>query len=85
MNIFGGAILTFVYCMSESSTSVTLGALRWDRGPITFYINQVVYGSIVVGAASIGAALCVLLMTIQILAIMISNYALKQRFAIYGF
>lgn len=85
MNIFGGAILTFVYCMSESSTSVTLGALRWDRGPITFYINQVVYGSIVVGAATIGAALCVLLMTIQILAIIISNYALKQRFAIYGF
>jgi len=85
MNLFSGAILTFVYCMSEASTSVTLGALRWDRGPITFYINQVVYGSILVGSASIGASLCVLLMSVQLMAITISNYILKQRFAIYGF
>ncbi|MEM3615986.1 MAG: iron ABC transporter permease [Candidatus Methanomethylicia archaeon] len=85
MNLFSGAILTFVYCMSESSTSVTLGALRWDRGPITFYIILVVYGSILVGSASVGASLCVLLMSIQILDITISNYILKQRVAIYGF
>ncbi|MCS7384940.1 MAG: ABC transporter permease subunit [archaeon GB-1867-097] len=84
INIFGGAILTFVYSMSEVSTSVTLGSLRGDRGPITFYISQVVYGSVVVGAVSVGAALCVLLILLQVMAISISNYLLKQRFSIFG-
>ena len=83
-NILGGGILSFVYSMSEVSTSVTLGALREDRGPITFYISQIVYGVAAVGAVSIGAALCVLLMTVQIVAMVISNYALRQRVAFLG-
>lgn len=83
-NILGGGILSFVYSMSEVSTSVTLGALREDRVPITFYISQIVYGVAAVGAVSIGAALCVLLMVVQIAAMVISNYALRQRVAFLG-
>ncbi|MFQ6081146.1 MAG: ABC transporter permease [Candidatus Bathyarchaeia archaeon] len=83
-NILGGGILSFVYSMSEVSTSVTLGALREDRVPITFYISQIVYGVAAVGAVSIGAALCVLLMAVQIVAMVISNYALRQRVAFLG-
>lgn len=83
-NILGGGILSFVYSMSEVSTSVTLGALREDRVPITFYISQIVYGVAAVGAVSIGAALCVLLMAVQIAAMVISNYALRQRVAFLG-
>jgi len=83
-NIIGGSILSFVYSMSEVSTSSTLGALHEDRMPITFYISQIVYGVAAVGAVSIGAALCVLLMAVQILAMVISNLILKQRVAFLG-
>jgi len=83
-NIVGGSILSFVYSMSEVSTSVTLGALREDRVPITFFISQIVYGVAAVGAVSIGAALCVLLMTVQIVAMVLSNYLLKQQIAFLG-
>jgi len=83
-NIIGGGILSFVYSMSEVSTSATLGALREDRMPITFFISQIVYGVAAVGAVSVGAALCVLLMSIQILAMVLSNLILKQRVAFLG-
>lgn len=83
-HILGGSILSFVYSMSEVSTSVTLGALREDRVPITFFISQIVYGVAAVGAVSIGAALCVLLMAVQITAMAISNYVLKQKVAFLG-
>ncbi len=83
-HIMGGAILGFVYSMSEVSASVTLGALREDRMPITFFISQIVYGLAAVGSVSIGAALCVMLMTVQIAAMAISNYVLKQRVSFLG-
>ncbi|HEX9915511.1 MAG TPA: iron ABC transporter permease, partial [Candidatus Bathyarchaeia archaeon] len=54
-NIISGALLGFVYSMSEVSVSVTLGALREDRQPITFFISQIVYGLAAVGSVSIGA------------------------------
>jgi ABC-type Fe3+ transport system permease subunit len=83
-HIIGGAILSFVYSMAEVSTSVTLGALREDRMPITFFISQMVYGLAAVGSVSIGAALCVMLMTVQITAMAISNYVLKQKSSFLG-
>ncbi len=83
-HILGGSILSFVYSMSEVSTSVTLGALREDRVPITFFISQIVYGVAAVGSVSIGAALCVLLMAVQITAMAISNFILKQKVAFLG-
>jgi ABC-type Fe3+ transport system permease subunit len=83
-HLVGGSILSFVYSMSEVSTSVTLGALREDRVPITFFISQIVFGTAAVGTVSIGAALCLLLMAVQITAMAISNYILKQRIAFLG-
>jgi iron(III) transport system permease protein len=83
-HVIGGAILSFVYSMAEVSTSVTLGALREDRMPITFFISQMVYGLAAVGSVSIGAALCVMLMMVQITAMAISNYVLKQKVSFLG-
>jgi iron(III) transport system permease protein len=83
-HVIGGAILSFVYSMSEVSTSVTLGALREDREPITFFISQIVYGVAAVGSVSIGASLCLLLMAVQISAMAISNFVLKQKVAFLG-
>lgn len=83
-HIVSGAILSFVYSMSEVSASVTLGALREDRVPITFFISQIVYGAAATGSISIGAALCVLLMAVQITAMAVSNLILKQRTSFLG-
>jgi len=83
-NVIGGALLSFVYSMAEVSTSITLGALREDRVPITFFISQIVYGTAAVGAVSIGASLCILLMAVQITAMAVSNYVLKQKASFLG-
>ncbi|RLG71787.1 MAG: iron ABC transporter permease [Thermoprotei archaeon] len=83
-NIIGGAILAFVYSMSEVSTSVILGSRNPAQGPITFLMSQVIYASAAVGTVSIAAALGVLLMALQIIAITVSNYILKQRVAFLG-
>jgi ABC-type Fe3+ transport system permease subunit len=83
-HLIGGALLGFVYSMGEVSTSVTLGALREDREPITFFISRIVYGAAAVGSVSIGASLCVLLMATQITAMAISNYILKQKISYLG-
>jgi ABC-type Fe3+ transport system permease subunit len=83
-HLIGGALLGFVYSMAEVSASVTLGALREDREPITFFISRIVYGGAAVGSVSIGASLCVLLMAVQIAAMTISNYVLKQKVSFLG-
>ncbi len=83
-NIISGALLSFVYSMSEVSTSITLGALREDRQPITFFISQMVYGVAAVGSISIGASLCILLMVVQISAMAVSMYVLKQKTSFLG-
>jgi len=83
-NVIGGSILSFVYMMNETSTSLILGSHQPSQGPITFLMSQVIYGSGQVSAVSIAAALGVLLMTLQIVAIAVSNYILKQRVAFLG-
>ena len=83
-SVISGALLSFVYSMSEVSTSVTLGALSENRVPITFFISQIVYGTAAVGSVSIGASLCILLMAVQITAMAVSNYVLKQKVSFLG-
>jgi len=83
-SVISGALLGFVYSMAEVSASITLGALREDRVPITFFISQIVYGTAAVGSVSIGASLCVLLMAVQIAAMAVSNYVLKQKISFLG-
>ncbi|MCD6324196.1 MAG: iron ABC transporter permease, partial [Desulfurococcales archaeon] len=83
-NVIGGAILSFVYMMNEVSTSLIMGSHNPTQGPITFLMSQVIYGSGQVSAVSIAAALGVLLMSLQIIAIGVSNYILKQRVAFLG-
>ena len=83
-NVIGGSILSFVYMMNEVSTSLILGSHQPAQGPITFLMSQVIYGSGQVSAVSIAAALGVLLMSLQIVAIALSNYILKQRVSFLG-
>lgn len=85
LSALSGALVSFVYCIGETSTSVTLGGLggvgEGHRAPITFimmdYLSRI-------GGPHIVAALGVLLITLQLTAIVTVNVVLKQRYAYIG-
>ncbi|WP_048151791.1 ABC transporter permease [Palaeococcus ferrophilus] len=82
LNVLGGGMLSFVYAMSETSTSITLGALVTSRQPITAYIADLIGSA--AGSVNLAAALGVLLITVQITAIVIVNLITKQRYSFIG-
>ncbi|MEM2420713.1 MAG: hypothetical protein QW637_02930, partial [Acidilobaceae archaeon] len=74
-----------VYCMSEVSTSITVGSLNKSQAPITYIIYDYLtagYG----GGAYIhqASAIVTLIIVVQLIAIITSNYILKFRYAILG-
>ncbi|NJE41790.1 iron ABC transporter permease [Thermococcus sp. GR6] len=82
LNLLGGAMLSFVYCMSETSVGITLGSINPDYYPITARMVELITGS--VGGAHLTAALGVFLMTVQIIAIVLANLITKQRYSFIG-
>lgn len=86
LNLLSGALISFVYCMSETSTSVTLGGLGGvgieHRAPITFIMMD--YLANRVDGPHITAALGVLLISLQLATITTVNVVLKQRYAYIG-
>ncbi len=76
-NVIGGAMLSFVYCMSEVSTSLVLGGANPAFAPITWKMADILYS--LGGGQFPTAALGVLLMSLQLAAIVGSNVLLKQR------
>lgn len=76
-SILAGAMMSFVYCMSEVSTSLVLGDINSTWGPITWKMASAL-GALAMGQ-SMAAAMGVLLMTIQILVMAIVNLVLKRR------
>ncbi len=82
LNIISGAMISFIYSISEVSVSVTLGALNIDKSPLTVYMANVWVSS--VGSAQIAAALGLLLMVIQLSVIIIVTLGFKQRYAFIG-
>ncbi len=82
LNVFGGAMLSFVYAMSETSVGVTIGSLNMTNAPITAFMKDVMLSA--VGSVNIAAALGVLLITVQILSILLVNIITKQRYSFIG-
>jgi len=82
LNVFGGSMLSFVYAMSETSTSITIGALQPSRMPMTAYMADVLQGA--AGSVHIVAAMGVLLIVVQITSIIIVNVLTKQRYSFIG-
>lgn len=84
--IVGGAMLSFVYSMSEVSTSVLFGGIEGPRGekfaPITQKISEL-YGTAYAGIF-LSAALGVFLMFLLILFITLANLLLKRTAAVTG-
>ncbi|WP_297503458.1 iron ABC transporter permease [Thermococcus sp.] len=82
LNLLGGAMLSFVYCMSETSVGITLGSINSTWYPITAKMKELITSA--VGSANLAAALGVFLMLVQILAIVLANVITKQRYSFIG-
>jgi len=85
LNVIAGAIVSFVYCMTEVSTSVILGALNPSQAPITYVVYEYVTAGYGGGAfIHLAAAIVTLTLALQVAAITISNYILRFRYAFLG-
>ena len=85
VNLLGGLLISFVYSVTEVSTSITLGGLNEDQSPVTYVIYDYLTGGYGGGAfIHLAASIVALLMMMQITAIAVVNIALKQRFAFIG-
>lgn len=85
LNVLAGALISFVYCMTEVSVSVVLGALKPDQAPITYVIFDYLTAGYGGGAyVHVAAAIVALILFVQIVAIFTTNYILKYRYAFLG-
>jgi ABC-type Fe3+ transport system permease subunit len=79
ISILAGAMMSFVYCMSEVSTSLILGDISAANGPITWKM-YVIYNALAMGP-SLAAVMGIFLMILQIIVMAITNLVLKRRSA----
>ncbi len=89
INITSGAMISFVYCMGETSVSITLGGLGGDvtspghKAPISMVILDLITSERV-ESVHLAAALGSLLIFIQLTAIIIITMIFKQSYAFIG-
>ena len=81
--LVSGAVIGFVYVSTEVSTSITIGGLNPDQAPMTFYMMEAFTGSTPKGVNYV-AAMGLLLILIQMIAILIIIVGLKQSYAFIG-
>ncbi|MET1160020.1 MAG: iron ABC transporter permease, partial [Thermoprotei archaeon] len=81
--IVSGAVIGFIYMSTEVSTSITIGGLRPDQAPMTFYMMNMYKGHTVYGV-QIAASMGVLLILFQLMAIFLIVVVFKQRYAFIG-
>jgi len=79
VSVLAGALLSFVYCVSEVSTSLLLGSANYYEAPLTYWIRDVNAGLPPLYGAGPAAALGVLLMILQMVVIAVTNAILKTR------
>ncbi len=83
LNVFSGALISFVYSMVETSVSVTLGGIEDAQRPITYSMLEYLYSGMVHGP-NLVAVMAVFIITIQLTVIAVTNVVLKQRYAYIG-
>ncbi len=77
VSVLSGAMMSFVYCMSEVSVSLVLGGVNPSQAPLTWKMADILYQ--VAAGSHHAAVLGLLLMIIQIIIITIVNVVLKSR------
>ncbi len=88
INVFSGALISFVYSMAEVSTSITVGRVKpIDEGyaPMTAVMYDFLVGGYGAGNyVHIVSAMAALILSVQLLVITLTNIVLKQRYAFIG-
>jgi ABC-type Fe3+ transport system permease subunit len=79
INIFAGAMLSFVYCVSEVSTALVIGSADPGTAPMTWRIYDLLSSGIGRGGILPAAAMGLMLMALQFVMIVGSNYLLRKR------
>jgi len=79
VSILAGAMMSFVYSMSEVSTSLVLGDISSTYAPITWKMKELLYGLAM--GPSLAAVMGVFLMVLQIIVLATVNTVLKRRTA----
>jgi ABC-type Fe3+ transport system permease subunit len=79
VSVLAGALLSFVYCVSEVSTSLLLGGANYYQAPLTYWINETYAGLPPTFGIGPAAALGVLMMVMQMIVIAATNAILKTR------
>jgi len=81
--IVSGAVIGFIYISTEVSTSITIGGIKPEQAPMTFYMQSVYRGGTVIGP-QIVASMGVILILIQLVSILLIVLVFKQRYAFIG-
>ncbi len=76
VSVLAGSLLSFVYSVSEVSTSLILGSVGPNQAPMTYWTQQLAVSQDGVGFA---ACLGVLMMALQMIVITITNKILGTR------
>lgn len=80
VSVLAGSLLSFVYSVSEVSTSLILGSLGPEQAPMTFWTKEVLEShSASYSSANSAACLGVLMMAMQMTVITITNKILGAR------
>ena len=79
VSVLAGSLLSFVYSVSEVSTSLILGSVGRQQAPMTFWTKEVLQGTGVYGGPESAATLGVLMMALQMAVITITNKILGTR------
>lgn len=79
VSVLAGSLLSFVFSVSEVSTSLLLGGANYYQAPLTWWIADTMSGLPPFLGLGPAAALGVLLMTMQMVVIATTNAILKTR------
>jgi iron(III) transport system permease protein len=79
VSVLAGSLLSFVYSVSEVSTSLILGSVGMEQAPMTFWTKEVLEGTGIYGGAYHAATLGVLMMALQMAVITVTNKILGTR------
>jgi len=79
VSVLAGSLLSFVYSVSEVSTSLILGSLGPELAPMTFWTREILNATGQYGGPFHAACLGVLMMSLQMVVITITNKILGTR------
>ncbi|MFW9849916.1 MAG: ABC transporter permease [Candidatus Thorarchaeota archaeon] len=79
VSVLAGSLLSFVYSVSEVSTSLILGSVGRQQAPMTFWTKEVLEGTGQYGGPESAATLGVLMMALQMAVITVTNKILGTR------